>query len=59
MENMNTLQLWEVSVIRIQKLESSLALKFKGFMWGGGSVKETRRDKETQLKALRKAGWLQ
>lgn len=29
MESMNTLQLQEVSVIRIQKLESSLALKFK------------------------------
>lgn len=29
MESMNTLQLCEISVIRIQKLESSLALKFK------------------------------
>lgn len=29
MESINTLQLWEVSVIRIQNLESSLALKFK------------------------------
>lgn len=26
---MNTLQIWEASVIRIEKLESNLALKFK------------------------------